>query len=88
MSGNGYQRLTISALASSPELTNRSHPMKPAMRFLRNSRGVTVIGYAQIATAMSILTIFGLAAAGGSLFDLLSDLAQISSAALQAIGEV
>ena len=62
--------------------------MKHTMRLLRDSRGVTVIGYAQIATAVSILGIFGVAAAGGSLYDLLSDLAQISNAALQAIGEV
>jgi len=49
---------------------------------------VSAIGYAQIATAVSILGIFGLAAAGGTLFDLLSDLAQISSATLQAIKEI
>ncbi len=62
--------------------------MKPTMRFLRDSRGVTVIGYAQIATVMSILAIFGLAAVNGTLYDLLTDLAQISSATLQAVKEI
>ncbi len=62
--------------------------MKSAMRLLRDCRGVSVIGYAQIVTAVSILGVFGVAAASGTLYDLLSDLAQISSAALQAIGEV
>lgn len=62
--------------------------MKSAMRLLRDSRGMSVIGYAQIATAMSILAIFGVAAVSGTLYDLLTDLSQISSAALQAIGEV
>ncbi len=62
--------------------------MKPIQRFLRNNRGVTVIGYAQIATAMSILAVFGVAAVSGTLLDLLTDLAQISSVALQAVGEV
>jgi Flp pilus assembly pilin Flp len=62
--------------------------MKYTMRLLRDCRGVSVIGYAQIATAVSILAVFGVAAVGGTLYDLLTDLAQISSAALQAIGEV
>ena len=62
--------------------------MKPTMRFLRDSRGVTVIGYAQIATVMSILVIFALAAVNGTLYDLLTDLAQISGATLQAVTEI
>lgn len=62
--------------------------MKPTMRFLRDSRGVTVIGYAQIATVMSILVIFGVAAVNGTLYDLLTDLAQIYSATLQAVKEI
>ncbi|MCZ6861189.1 MAG: Flp family type IVb pilin [Alphaproteobacteria bacterium] len=62
--------------------------MKPTMRFLRDSRGVTVIGYAQIATVISILAIFGIAAVSGNLYDLLTDLTQISSAALQVFKEI
>ena len=62
--------------------------MRLTKRLLRDCRGVSAIGYAQIATAVSILGIFGLAAAGGTLFDLLSDLTQISSATLQAIKEI
>jgi len=62
--------------------------MNPTMNFLKNNRGVTVIGYAQIATAMSIVAIFGLAAVSGSLYDLLTDLSQFSNAAVQAIGEI
>lgn len=62
--------------------------MKSAMRLFRDNRGITVIGYAQIATALSIVAIFGVAAIGGNLYDLLTDLGQFSNAALQAIGEV
>ncbi|MHA1537046.1 MAG: hypothetical protein ACTSUD_05790 [Alphaproteobacteria bacterium] len=62
--------------------------MKQTMGFLRNFRGLTVIVYAQIATALSILAIFGVAAIGGGLYDLLTDLALLSSAALQAFGEI
>jgi Flp pilus assembly pilin Flp len=62
--------------------------MKPNLHFLRDKGDVSAIGYAQIATAASIFVIFGVAAVNGTLFDLLSDLAQISSAALQAVREV